>query len=139
MNTSIRSWLLLLLILSAGNALAEEIAVIVNPAVDISTIDKNVVGQIYMGKSTLLTPYDQPEMSAIRERFYKIVTGRNTVQVKAQWAKLIFSGLARAPEKLINSKAVKRTVASDPKGIGYIEKSAVDKTIKVAMILPSEE
>jgi hypothetical protein len=140
MNTVIKSWLFMLLILlPAGNAVSQEIAVIVNPAVDASTIDREEVKNIYLGRSTSLTPYDLPEASYIRNEFYKIATGRNIRQIDALWAKLVFSGRARAPEELINSKALKRTVALDPRGIGYVEKSVVDETVTVVMILTPEE
>lgn len=139
MNTLIKTWLLSLLILSpVGNAISQEIAVIVNPAFDASAIDQNEINLIYTGKSTLLTPYDQPE-SSVRENFYRITTGRSFRQINVQWAKLVFSGRARAPDVLLNSKAVKRTIASDPNGIGYIEKSSVDETVKVIMVLSPEE
>jgi ABC-type phosphate transport system substrate-binding protein len=139
MNTLIKSGLLSLLILSpAGNAVSQEIAVIVNPAFDASALDQNEIKLIYTGKSTLLTPYDQPE-SSVRQNFYQITTGRSFRQINAQWAKLVFSGRARAPDVLLNSKAVRRTIASDPNGIGYIEKSAVDETVKVIMVLTPEE
>lgn len=141
MNTMIKSSLFVLLILSPiGNAASQEIAVIVNPAVDASAIDPEEVKRIYTGRSTSLTPYDLPESSHIRNEFYKGATGRNGRQIKAVWAKLVFSGRGRAPEELINSKAIKRTVALDPQGIGYIEKSAVDETVKVVMTFtPTEE
>lgn len=140
MNTIIKYLLFLLLILSPiGNAISEEIAVIVNPAFDASTIDKNQIEQIYMGKSTTLRPYDQRKSSPIRQAFYKLTTGRSARQMKALWAKLLFSGRARPPEELVNSKAVKRTIATDPKGIGYIDQSEVDNTVKVVMTLQTEE
>lgn len=140
MNSIIKSWLLALLVLGpTGNAISEEIAVIVNPAYDASTLDKNEVRRIYMGQSTMLKPYDLPETSRARNQFYKTTTGRNFRQIKALWAKLVFSGRARAPEELISEKALKRVIASDQNGIGYIENSKVDDTVKVVMILKPEE
>lgn len=140
MNTYIKPWLLVLLILSpTGNAVSENIAVIVNPAVDASSIDNDKVKMIYMGQSTELTPYDQPEGTPVREAFYETAVGRSSRQVKALWAKLVFSGRAEAPQELINSKALKSTVAGDPAGIGYIKESEVDETVKVLMVLESEE
>lgn len=140
MNTMVKFWLFVLLILSpAGNAVSEEIVVIVNPAVDASAIDPEEIKRIYTGRSTSLTPYDLPENSRIRNEFYKIATGRNSRQIEALWARLVFSGRGRAPEELINSKAVKSTVALDSRSIGYIEKSLVDGTVRVVMTLTPEE
>ena len=136
MNNMIKFPLFMLLMsCSAGYAVAEEIAVIVNPACEISSIDRQQIEQIFTGKSNVLRPYDQPESSPIKEQFYKTITGRNMEQIKAMWSKLVFSGRSQFPEELINSKAVKRTIALDPQGIGYIEKSAVDNTVKVVLTL----
>jgi ABC-type phosphate transport system substrate-binding protein len=120
---------------AAGHAIAEEIVVIVNPDCDVSALDRQLVEQIFTGKSNVLRPYDQSESSPAREQFYKNITNRSAAQVKAMWSRLVFGGRGQFPEELLNSKAVRRTIASDPKGIGYIEKSAVDETVKVIMTL----
>jgi len=39
------------------------------------------------------------------------------------------------PKQLRDSAAVKKAVAADPKAVGYIEKSAVDASVKVALPL----
>jgi ABC-type phosphate transport system substrate-binding protein len=124
----------LLLFISVGLK-AEEIAVIVHPSFDASDIDRQTLSRIFLGSARQLTPYDQPASSAIRARFYQLATGRSAEQVKATWSKLVFSGQANFPEELINSKAIKKTIAADPKGISYIEKSAVDESVKVVMTL----
>ncbi len=136
MTTPRAKILLSILLLSLSFSLnAEEIAVIVHPAYDASKLDKENIAEIFLGKSKQMTPYDQRESSPIRERFYLLATDKSMSQVKSNWAKLVFSGRANLPEELLSSKAVKRTIASDPKGIGYIEKSAVDSTIQVVLTL----
>ena len=56
-------------------------------------------------------------------------------QVKATWSRIVFSGKGQAPKQLDDSAAVKKAVAADPKGVGYIEKSAVDATVKAVLTL----
>ena len=43
----------------------------------------------------------------------------------------MFSGKATPPKELGSSADVKKFVASNPDAIGYIEKSAVDSSVKV--------
>jgi hypothetical protein len=55
--------------------------------------------------------------------------------VKSTWSRLVFSGKGQPPRQLSDSAAVKKAVAADPKAVGYIEKSAVDASVKVALSL----
>jgi ABC-type phosphate transport system substrate-binding protein len=108
-----------------------EVVVVVNPKAAESSMSKDQVAQFFLGKSTSMTPVDQPESAPIRAEFYKKVTDKDASQVKALWSKLVFTGKATMPKEAGDSAAVKKAVASDPKAIGYIEKSAVDASVKV--------
>ena len=108
-----------------------EVVVVVNPKAAESSMTKEQVAQFFLGKSSAMTPVDQPESAAIRGEFYKKVTDKDASQVKALWSKLVFTGKATMPKEVGDSAAVKKAVASDPKAIGYIEKSAVDGSVKV--------
>jgi ABC-type phosphate transport system substrate-binding protein len=92
---------------------------------------KDQVSQFFLGKSSAYTPVDQPDSAPIRAEFYKKVTDKEASQVKALWSKLVFTGKATMPKEAGDSAAVKKAVAADPKAIGYIEKSAVDASVKV--------
>ena len=117
---------------SIGLAHAAEIAVIVNPA---SALTKEQIPDVFLGKNTNNMPVDLPEASPIRAAFYSKATGREAAQVKATWARLVFSGKAQPPKELPDAAAVKKAVAADPKAVGYIEKSAVDASVKVLTTL----
>ncbi|USX26042.1 hypothetical protein NHH73_26335 [Oxalobacteraceae bacterium OTU3CINTB1] len=92
--------------------------------------------QFFLGKSTLFTPVDQAEGSAIRADFYRKVADKDAAQVKALWSKLVFTGKGSPPKEYNGNAEVKKAVAADPKAIGYIDKSAVDDTVKVILTLP---
>jgi len=108
-----------------------EVVVVVNPKAAESSMTKDQVAQFFLGKSSSMTPVDQPESAPIRGEFYKKVTDKDASQVKSLWSKLVFTGKATMPKEVGDSAAVKKAVASDPKAIGYIEKSAVDGSVKV--------
>ena len=107
-----------------------EVVVVVNPKAADSSMTKDQVAQYFLGKSSAMTPVDQPE-GALRTEFYKKVTDKDPSQAKALWSKLVFTGKATMPKEAPDSVAVKKAVAADPKAIGYIEKSAVDASVKV--------
>jgi ABC-type phosphate transport system substrate-binding protein len=108
-----------------------DVVVVVNPKAAEASMTKDQVAQYFLGKSGAMSPIDQPESAPVRAEFYKKVTDKDGSQVKALWSKLVFTGKATMPKEAADSAAVKTMVASDPKAIGYIEKSAVDASVKV--------
>jgi ABC-type phosphate transport system substrate-binding protein len=130
MKHLIKSGIAAAVLLLALPAMAD-VVVVVNPKAAESSMTKDQVAQFFLGKSTSMSPVDQPESAPIRAEFYKKVTDKEASQVKSLWSKLVFTGKATMPKEAADSAAVKKMVASDPKAIGYIEKSAVDASVKV--------
>jgi ABC-type phosphate transport system substrate-binding protein len=118
---------------SSANA---EVVVVVNPQHAAASMSADQVADVFLGKSTALSPVDLPESSSVRGEFYQKVTGKDSAQVKAVWTRLIFTGKATPPKEVASSADVKKAVASDPKAIGYMEKSAVDSSVKVVFTAP---
>jgi len=114
-------------------AQATDIVVIGNLAA--GPLTKEQVADVFLGKNQALTPVDQVETAPIRAEFYKQATGRDLAQIKSTWSRLVFSGKGQAPKELADNAAVKKAVAADPKAVGYIDKSAVDGSVKVVSTL----
>jgi hypothetical protein len=113
----------------AGGAHAADLVVIGN--LSAAPMTKDQVSDTFLGKNPASVPVDQVESAPIRAEFYKKATGRDAAQIKALWSRLVFSGKAQPPKELADSAAVKKAVAADPKAVGYIEKAAVDGSVKV--------
>lgn len=113
-----------------------EVVVVVNAAAAQASMTKEEIAQVFLGKSNSMTPVDQPESAPVRAEFYKKVTDKDLSQAKSVWSKLVFTGKATLPKEVPDSAAVKKAVAANPKAIGYIEKSAVDATVKVVHTAP---
>ncbi len=113
-----------------------EIVLVVNPKNPTGNLTAEQVSQFYLGISNSFVPVDQTESSPLRAEFYRKVTQREPGQVRAIWAKLTFTGKARPPKEYGSDEEVKKAVAADPNGIGYIAKSSVDASIKVVMSVP---
>lgn len=128
-----RVCLALSLALASACASAADLVVIGNPAAQ--PLSHEQVADLFLGKAQGMTPLDQSDSSPVYAEFYRKATGRDTAQVKATWARLVFSGKAQAPRQLPDSAAVKKAVAADPHAVGYIEKSAVDASVKVLLPL----
>jgi len=122
-------------ILVAASVQAETV-VVVGAKSPASNMSKEQIADIFMGRATNFTPLDQPESSPLREEFYSKVTGKSAAQAKSYWAKLSFTGKGTPPKEAPNSADIKKEVAENPSLMGYIEKSAVDSTVKVLYTAP---
>ena len=74
-----------------------------------------------------------PESSPVRDEFYSKATGKSAAQAKSYWAKLSFTGKGTPPREGAGSADIKKQVAENSGLIGYIEKSAVDASVKVLL------
>ena len=103
---------------------------IVNPAA--AAPSQEVVRSVYLSGSTTLTPFDLPSSSPLHDEFYRHVIGREPAQVKAAWARIVFTGRGLPPKTLPDVAAVKRAVAGNPRAIGYVGIQDVDASVKAA-------
>ena len=136
MKKLIKTILLCSAMISIHSAYAQ-VAVVVGAKSDIGTLTSEQVSSVFLGKSdkfpngSTALPLDQSAGSAIRGLFYDKVTGKSEAQVKAAWSRLVFSGKGTPPKEIGSSAEIKKLVTSNPSTIGYIEKSAVDSSVKV--------
>ncbi len=115
------------------------IAVIGHPGGSISGLTQHQVKDLYLGKVTAFSDgtrvnvIDLPDGNAVRDNFYSKVVGKNKAQVKAYWAKRIFTGKGTPPKALDDAAAVKQWVAGKPGRLGYIDSGAVDDSVSVLL------
>jgi ABC-type phosphate transport system substrate-binding protein len=119
--------------LALAQTASAQVAVVMGPAA--SALTKEQVANIYLGRTNDLKPMDLPEASSTRDLFYKKATDRDSSQVKTVWSRVVFTGKGQFPAEAADAAAVKKAVAADPKAIGYIDKGAVDASVKVVLSL----
>lgn len=137
-RTSLLAGLLLAVSLPAP-ARAEVVAV---AGKGVPEMTREQLADIFMGKTATLPgggaakPVDLPESSSAREEFYTRVTGKTAAQVRSVWSRLAFTGKGALPPQMGDSAEVKRHVAATAGSIGYIDRSAVDDTVKIVWSAP---
>jgi ABC-type phosphate transport system substrate-binding protein len=126
------------LALSLSSIVVEaDVVAVVSAKSPITTLDKSQVAGIFLGKASRFpngvqaVPIDQAEGSAVRDEFYGKVTGRTATQIKAYWAKIIFTGRGQPPPSVSNDIEMKKRISENPAAIGYIDRSLVDSSVKV--------
>lgn len=112
-----------------------EIAIIVNPGNPVTHMENSQVAQFFVGGSTSLKPVEYTDSAPIRAEFCKKVLERTPSQVRAMWARIVFSSAGKAPQELKSGADVKKAVSQSPNAIGYIEKSEVDDSVKVIAVV----
>jgi ABC-type phosphate transport system substrate-binding protein len=131
---------LLLLAMTTVTASAHaDVVVIVSAKSPVTRLTAAQTTRIFLGKVDSFpdngdaVPIDQAEGSAIRDEFYSKVAHKSSSQLAAYWAKVIFTGDGRPPVALESNVAVRKAVANNPKAIGYIDKSDVNKSVRVIL------
>ncbi len=116
-----------------------DVVVVVSAKSAATALTAEQASDIFLGRATTLpgagaaVPVDQSEGAASRDVFYQKATGKSAAQVKAYWSKQIFSGKGTPPKDGGNDAAVKALVAANPTMVGYIDKSAVDSSVKALL------
>ncbi|MGQ5524346.1 hypothetical protein ACUHMQ_13955 [Chitinimonas sp. PSY-7] len=119
-----------------GAVQAADIAIIVHPQAGVDKLSRDEIVQLFLGKSSsfpngkLVTPVELRD-GPLREEFSTRILNKSVTAVRANRARMQFTGKAIAPKELANSTEVKGFVATNPNSIGYIEKSEVDSSVRV--------
>lgn len=122
-------------------ATASDLVVIVSAKSPITTLRADQVAAIFLGQSARFPdgvealPLDQRIGSPVRDEFYVRVTNKTPALLKAHWSKLVFTGRGQPPGELPDSAAIRRRVADSPDAIGYIERSALDPSVRAVLVV----
>ncbi len=142
-NTYLKTILLPVIVLFGLSSLVAsalaDVAIIVNSASGVGSLSAGDVKKIFLGKKKSFpngdsaTPVEQVDGSATRGAFNDKVLGKSDSQLKSYWSKIIFSGKGSPPDSVADDAAVKSWVAANKSGIGYVDSSQVDGSVKVVL------
>lgn len=127
--------------LASAQAIASaEVAIVVHPNNPTEILSKTELARLYLGRSkqfpdgSTAHALNQTGDSATRQEMEQHFLGRNATQMKAYWAKAMFSGSATPPAEVADDAAVKAAVAADETAVGYIDAASVDDSVKVVQV-----
>ena len=124
-----------------GAAAAGELVVIVSAKSQVASLRQEQVADIFLGQMATFpggveaVALDQSIGSPARDEFYTKVASKTRPLVKAHWTKMIFTGRGQPPAEVGDSAAVRKKVAENPALIGYIDKSALDPSVKAVLVV----
>ncbi|MES2049104.1 MAG: hypothetical protein V4447_11945 [Pseudomonadota bacterium] len=136
MKRIIRPFVIATVLSTIATSASAELVIVVNPQNQATRMTTAQASQFFLGGSVLFTPLEQSSDAPIRAEFYKKVLEKEAAQVQAVWARIVFTGKGKPPKEYKSSADVKKAISENVNAIGYIEKSAVDDSVKVIATIP---
>jgi ABC-type phosphate transport system substrate-binding protein len=127
---------------AAASAPAAEFVVVVSAKNPLATLRAEQVAAIFLAQTGRFpngeeaVALDLPVGSALRDDFYNKIAARTPALMKAYWTKMVFTGRGQPPRELPNSAAVRKMVADNPVMIAYIDRAALDASVKAIQVTP---
>ena len=135
MKTLIRSLIMAIAVVLPSMAMAE-IAVIVHPS-NGAALDKDAIQRIFLGKTRAFpgggeaVPISFKEGSPEEEEFTKNVLAKTPKQLKAYWAKMVFTGKGTPPRQTDSLQEMLNLISANPNLIGFAPAGSVTGAVKV--------
>jgi ABC-type phosphate transport system substrate-binding protein len=121
------------------SAVRADVVAVVSSKSPITLLTRNQIIDIFLGRKTrfpdgsVATPIDQSEGSAARLEFYSRYAAMSEPQVKAVWAKIVFTGRGQSPKTVATDVEAKKALSATPNAITYIDQSLVDDSVRVVL------
>lgn len=128
-----------LLVMSAL-AQAQDIAIIVSKQSPVASLSQAEAQQLFSGQLRSINGHsvealDMPGSDALRHAFYQQLLGRSADQMRAHWARLIFTGKARPPREVSNAGEMRALVTGNSHYVGYLPADQVPANAKVLLTI----
>lgn len=123
------------------NPASAEVLVVAGARSALPELTRDTIEQLYLGRVRNLddgTPVllaDLPA-GALRDGFYRQLTGKNPAQIRAHWSRMVFTGRALPPQEATDVEQLRQWLAANPQMIGYLAPADADPRVKVLLRLP---
>ncbi len=113
-----------------------EVEVIVHPS-NGSTFDKDSIKRIFLGKTRAFpgggeaVPIALKEGTAENQDFTKNVLSKTPKQLKAYWAKMVFTGKGTPPRQMGGTSEILSLISANPNLIGFVPAGSATGGVKV--------
>lgn len=120
-----------------GLATAAELVVVVRADSEIGPLTRSEVTSIFLGRyrelasGALAEPLDQVPQSAEYIAFYEQLINKTASELRAYWARLVFTGRVSPPRVVDNSERLTEQLLANPRAIGYLERGRVDRRLRI--------
>lgn len=125
----------------ASNEAMADIVLVTAADGPIVQISREEAEQLYLGRLSALrdgTPVRLLDLPAgeTRDDFYLRLLGKNSIQTRAYWSRMVFTGRARPPREVADEAELRALMSRDPNLIGYLAEGARTSDLRVLLRLP---
>ncbi len=119
-----------------SSSLWAEVEVIVHPS-NAAALDKDSIARIFLGKTRgypgggEAIPLSMDKDNATFDEFTKSVLSKSPKQLKAYWAKMVFTGKGTPPKEIGSAANVIDLVSKNPSIIGFVPAGTAGANVKV--------
>jgi hypothetical protein len=112
-----------------------EISIVVSNSNN-NELNSTLIRKLFLGKRSTFTdgspatPIIHNEDAEIAQHFNLMLLNRSPQQIKAYWARMIFTGQSYPPEQVYSDAEVIELIKNDPSTISYIYTSSLTGDIK---------
>jgi ABC-type phosphate transport system substrate-binding protein len=141
MHRIARLFAVIVFALAPGAGSAADIVVVVSARSSAPSLSPEQAANIFLGQAARFPDgaeaiaLDQPAGSPLRDQFYLRVAGKSPALLKAYWSKMVFTGRGQPPRDAPDSTAVRTAVAENTSMIGYIDRDALDASVRPVLVL----
>lgn len=120
---------------------AEELVVIVNKANDITTLSKEDVKKIFLGKKKRFESGEKVKTAdyrkgrSVRALFYRKIANKAVKDIDTYWYRLVFTGKGIPPKAFSSSGDMIEYVSENENAIGYVKVSQLSTKIKKVLVI----
>ena len=139
MRACLRALLATALVAVVHCAYAETVLV-TGKASTITSLDREEAERLYLGRTAVLkdgtavTLADLPPGN-VRDSFYLTLTGKNPIQIRTYWSRIVFTGRALPPKEASSPTQLRSWLATNPNLIGYLSDADLDDSVRVLLRL----
>lgn len=120
---------------------SQVLVVIVNPSMGVQHLSRREALDIFLGRyrtfpsGASALPIDLDINSQERRQFYLLLAHKDSSDMGSYWARLTFSGKISPPFAVTDAHMAIDIVATNPNAIAYVDRSAVDDRVRIALEL----
>ena len=141
MPPALRHLALIALTLAVGADVHADMVVVGAARNNLAQLSREEAVNIWLGRYRRLPggqaalPIDLPSGSEERNRFYRLLVGKEPAEINAYWTRLVFSGKTRPPYQARNLDEVWSLLAREPGAVAYLDRAMTDARMKILLEL----
>lgn len=115
------------------------IVVIGNKKAPVEQINSELATQIFLkqirtwNNGETIQPIDLKEGSPMRNEFYRKVIKRSPAQLRAYWARQVFTGMGSPPKQVDSVDKLNAIVIKKSNAVGYVDKGNAHEQTKILL------